>query len=149
MIDVANEQNSETRLETSLYGIRGWLLYICIALTILGPIRMVQFAHGTSAPIVLATYIAIAITSFIAGLSTWATQPYAFILLRIALLVRLLYSFLEVYLGVQLAHQQFSTTLDLAKQEFLSAAINIMGVLVLFFYFRFSKRVRNTFGRNI
>jgi hypothetical protein len=149
VINVTSEQNSEPQSEASLYGIRGWLLYICIALTILGPIRMVQFTHGTLAPIVLATYIAIAITSFIAGLSTWATQPYAFFFLRIALLVRLLYSFLQVYLGVQLARQQFSTTLDLAKREFLSAAIDILLVVVLFFYFRFSKRVRKTFGRNI
>ncbi|WP_125485715.1 hypothetical protein [Edaphobacter aggregans] len=130
-------------------GVRGWLLYICIAFTILGPIKMIEFIHGTSAPIMLATYITIAVTSFIAGLATWATRSSAFLFLRIALVARLLYSFLQVYLGMELARQQFSTTLDLAKQEFMSAAINILLVLLLFFYFRFSKRVRNTFGRNI
>jgi hypothetical protein len=110
---------------------------------------MIEWIHKTSAPIVLGTYIAIAVTSFVAGLTTWAKQSSAFLFLRIALVVRFLYSFLEIYLGVELARQQFSTGLDLAKQEFLSAAINILLVLLLFFYFRFSKRVRNTFGKNI
>jgi hypothetical protein len=130
-------------------GIRGWLLYICIVFTIFTPIRMMGFIHVTLAPVMLTCYIAVALTSFIAGLATWATHSSAFVFLRITFAARLLYSFVQIYLGKNLARQQFSTTLDLAKQEFLSAAINIFLVLALFLYFRVSKRVRNTFGRNI
>jgi hypothetical protein len=149
MIDAKVEQHTEVQATSAPSGIGGWLLYICLALTIFGPVKMIGWIHETSAPVVLTTYIAIATTSFVAGLATWATHSSAFFFLRIALVTRVMYSFLEIYLGIGLAHQQFSPSLDLAKREFLSAAINMFLVLSLFFYFRFSQRVRNTFGRNI
>lgn len=150
MIDYETAQNPEApQAVVTPYGIGGWLLYICIALTILGPIKMIGWIHQTSAPLMLTTFIALATSSVAAGIATWATHSSAFVFLRIAFVVRLLYSFVEIYLGINLARQQSSTTFDLAKQEFLSAAINIFLVLALFLYFRVSKRVRNTLGRNI
>jgi hypothetical protein len=149
MIDIPSEQKPETQSVAVPNGIRGWLLYICVALAILTPIKMIGLIHVTLAPVMLATYIAVAATSFVAGLTTWATQSSAFVFLRITFAARLLYSFVQIYLGINLARQPFSTTFDLAKQEFLNAAVNIFLVLLLFFYFRVSKRVRNTFGRNI
>jgi hypothetical protein len=110
---------------------------------------MMGFIHVTLAPVMLACYIAVAVTSFVAGFATWATHSSAFVFLWTTFVARLLYSFVQIYLGINLARQHFSTSLNLAKQEFLSAAVNIFLVLALFFYFRVSKRVQNTFGRNI
>jgi hypothetical protein len=141
------ERGSEPPVIASPNGVGGWLLYICVAFSVLGPIKMLEFIRETSTPIMQATYTAIAATSFVAGSATWLKLSSAFIFLRIALIVRLLYGFFQVYLGVGLTRQPQS--LDLAKREFLSAALNIALVLVLYFYFRFSKRVLNTFGRNI
>ena len=149
MSGFVSDLNSKTQPVSEPNGVRGWLLYICITFTIFTPIKMMELIHVTLAPVVLACYIGVAATSFVAGFATWATHSFAFIFLRIAFAARLLYSFVQIYLGINLATQRFSTTTDLAKQEFLSAAVNILLVLTLFFYFRVSKRVRNTFGRNI
>jgi hypothetical protein len=126
----------------------GWLLYVCISLTILGPITMVGWMQKTSSPILIAVYGSLALTSFVAGLVTWAKISSAFLWLRIAFAARFLYAFFQVYLATKAARQS-STNSDFVKQEITSATINIFGVALLFFYFRFSNRVLNTFGRNI
>jgi hypothetical protein len=149
MSNAASELNEKPQPISEPNGIRGWLLYICIVFTIFTPIRMMGFIHVTLAPVMLACYIGVAVTSHVAGIATWTVHSSAFVLLRIAFTVRLLYSFVQIYLGIDLVSQRVSTTLDLAKQEFLSAAVNICLVLALFLYFCVSKRIRNTFGRNI
>jgi len=126
----------------------GWLLYFCISLTILGPITMIGWMQKTSSPIFITLYGGLALTSFVAGLVTWARIPSAFLWLRIAIAARLLYAFFQVYLATLAAHGS-STNSDFVKQEITSATINILLIAVLFFYFRFSSRVQETFGRNI
>ncbi|NYF50243.1 hypothetical protein [Tunturiibacter gelidoferens] len=126
----------------------GWLLYFCISLTILGPITMVGWMQKTSSPILIAVYGSLALTSFVAGLVTWARISSAFLWLRIALTARLLYAIFQVYFAARAARGP-STNSDFVKQEITSATINIFLVAILFFYFRFSSRVQKTFGRNI
>jgi hypothetical protein len=126
----------------------GWLLYLCISLTILGPITMVGWMQKTSSPILIAVYGSLALTSFVAGLVAWARISSAFLWLRIAFAARLLYAFFQAYLATKMARQS-STNSDFVKQEITSATINIFSVALLFFYFPFSNRVLNTFGRNI
>ncbi len=126
----------------------GWLLYFCISLTILGPITMIGWMQKTSSPILIAVYGSLALTSFVAGLVTWVRMSSAFFWLRIALVMRLLYAIFQVYLATK-ATRGSSTNSDFVKQEITSAMINIFLIAVLFFYFRFSSRVRETFGRNI
>jgi hypothetical protein len=126
----------------------GWLLYFCISLTILGPITMVGWMQKTSSPILIAVYGSLALTSFVAGLVTWARISSAFLWLRIALTARLLYAIFQAYLATKAARSS-STNSDFVKQEITSATINIFLIAILFFYFRFSSRVQETFGRNI
>jgi hypothetical protein len=126
----------------------GWLLYFCISLTIIGPIVMVGWIQKTSSPTFINIYSCLALTSFIAGLLTWARASFAFLWLRIALVMRLLYAFFQVYLAIKMA-QRTPTDSGFVKHELISAAINIFGVASLFFYFRLSSRVLNTLGRNI
>jgi hypothetical protein len=126
----------------------GWLLYFCISLTILGPITMVGWMQKTSSPILIAVYGSLALTSFVAGLVTWARISSAFLWLRIALTARLLYAIFQAYLATKAARSS-STNSDFVKQEITSATINILLIAILFFYFRFSSRVQETFGRNI
>jgi hypothetical protein len=126
----------------------GWLLYFCISLTILGPITMVGWMQKTSSPILIAIYGSLALTSLAAGLVTWSKISSAFLWLRIALASRLLYAIFQVYLATKAAHGS-PTNSDFVKQEIASATINIFLIALLFFYFRFSSRVQETFGRNI
>jgi hypothetical protein len=96
----------------------------------------------------IAIYVSLAITSLIAGLMTWARSRSAFVWLRVAFAVRLLYGFLQVYIAIGFSREPNSARSS-AQNEFVSAAINILMVLALFLYFRVSSRVRDTFGRNI
>jgi hypothetical protein len=134
--------------QRALIPVGGWLLYFCVSLTILGPITMVGWMQKTSSPTLIAVYGSLALTSFVAGLVTWARISSAFLWLRIALAARLLYAFFQAYLATKMARQS-STNSDFVKQEITSATINIFLIALVFFYFRFSKRVLDTFGRNI
>jgi hypothetical protein len=126
----------------------GWLLYFCISFTVLGPSMMIGWIQKSSSAILTGVYASLALTSFLAGLTLWAKMSSAFLWLRIALTARLLYAFFQVYLATKAARGS-STNSDFVKQEILSATMNIFLVALLFFYFRFSKRVLDTFGRHI
>ncbi len=144
------EQNGITRSADNSrpVGIAGWLLYICIVLSILSPFRMLQYLQQTSVPLMVVTYATIGISSLSAGVATWARSSLAFLCLRVAFLVRILYAFLQIYLGLRLT-QHSGGDARLAQQELVSAATNIVLVVALFLYFRLSRRVRNTLGRNM
>jgi hypothetical protein len=95
-----------------------------------------------------AVYASLALTSFVAGITTWAKMSSAFLWLKIALVMRLLYAIFQSYLATKAARGP-STNSDFVKQELTSATVNIFLISVLYFYFRFSSRVQEIFGRNI
>jgi hypothetical protein len=140
---------SKVEVNTPKPNIGGWLLYFCITFAILGPIKFSQWMKDTSVPYMVVTYGVLAFTSFIAGIATWARLSFALICVRVALLARLFYGILKIYLGTNLTRQTDSVGAKLAQREFISGAINILLVLLLFFYFRVSSRVRETLGKNI
>jgi hypothetical protein len=124
--------------------VRGFLLYFYIALTILGPAKMVLTITESSSTVITAIYGALALTSFLAGLTAWAVLNSAFIFIRIHLGVRLLYAVFQIWVVVHMSQRQADP-----GQEVVAAAANIAGLLLLFLYFRLSTRVDETFGRNI
>jgi hypothetical protein len=95
-----------------------------------------------------AVYASLALTSFVAEITTWAKMSSAFLWLKIALVMRLLYAIFQSYLATKAARGP-STNSDFVKQEITSATVNIFLISVLYFYFRFSSRVQEIFGRNI
>ena len=124
--------------------VRGLLLYFCIALTILAPAKMIQPLTESSSPLLIAIYGALALTSFLAGVTTWATLNSAFVFIRIHLVARLLYAAFQIWIVVHMSHSQPDS-----GGEIISMAGNIAGLLLIFLYFRLSTRVNETFGRNI
>jgi hypothetical protein len=146
MSDYANTPAAPTRPIRPEVG--GWLLYFCIAFTILAPFSLANNLQKSSDASMIAVYITLAITSFIAGLATWSRAQAAFPLIRLHLAVRLLYGFLQIYIAFRLIQNPGSTP-STAEQESLAAAFNIMVPVALFLYFRISSRVHETFGRNI
>jgi hypothetical protein len=124
--------------------VRGFLLYFCIALTILGPAKMVQTIVDSSSTPITAIYGTLALTSFLAGLTTWAVLNSAFIFIRIHLGARLLYAIFQIWVVVRMSQRQ-----EEPGQEIAAVAVNIASLLFLFLYFRLSTRVNETFGRNI
>lgn len=118
--------------------------YFCIALTVLAPAKMIQPLTGSSSPLLIALYGTLALTSFLAGATTWATLNSAFVFIRVHLVVRLLYAVFQIWIVVHLSHRQTDS-----GQEVIAVAGNIVSLLLLFLYFRLSTRVEETFGRNI
>jgi hypothetical protein len=124
--------------------VRGLLLYFCIVLTILAPAKMLQPLIETSQPLLIAIYGTLALTSFLAGVTTWATLNSAFVFIRIHLVARLLYAIFQIWIVVRMSRHHAD-----AGDEILSIAGNIAGLLLIFLYFKLSTRVNETFGRNI
>jgi hypothetical protein len=146
MSDHAGAPVSEVNQPTPHVG--GWLLYFCVSLTILGPAAMVGWIQKTPSPLLAAVYASLALSSLVAGLTTWAKMSSAFLWLKIALVTRLLYAIFQSYLATKAARGP-SPNSDFVKQELTSATVNIFLISVLYFYFRFSSRVQEIFGRNI
>jgi len=146
MSDYAGAPAGEVNQPTPRVG--GWLLYFCVSLTILGPAAMVGWIQKTPSPLMTAVYASLALTSFVAEITTWAKMSSAFLWLKIALVMRLLYAIFQSYLATKAARGP-STNSDFVKQEITSATVNIFLISVLYFYFRFSSRVQEIFGRNI
>jgi hypothetical protein len=146
MSDHAGAPVSEVNQPTPHVG--GWLLYFCVSLTILGPAAMAGWIQKTPSPLLAAVYVSLALSSFVAGLTTWAKMSSAFLWLKIALVTRLLYAIFQSYLATKAARGP-SPNSDFVKQELTSATVNIFLISVLYFYFRFSSRVQEIFGRNI
>ncbi len=134
-------------ISVSKPAVGGWLRYICYFLMVLSPLKSAQLIWKTSDGFPTVIYSAIIITSVIAGGLTWSISRSAFLWLRIHLAARLLYGFWQVHLGFKLSEDLADHAA--AQQAFLSAAANILLVLLLFLYFRISSRVNETFGRNI
>jgi hypothetical protein len=124
--------------------VRGLLLYFCIALTIFAPAKMIQPLTESSSPLLIAIYGTLALTSFLAGATTWATLNSAFVFIRIHLAARLLYAAFQIWIVAHLSQRHADS-----GQEVIAIAGNITGLLLLFLYFRLSTRVNDTFGRNI
>jgi hypothetical protein len=125
-------------------GVGGFLLYFCIALTFFGPAKMVQTIVDSSSRIISGIYGMLALTSFLAGVATWATLNSAFIFIRIHIGARILYAIFQIWIVMRLLQRQAD-----AGEEVIAIAVNIAGILLLFLYFRLSTRVDETFGRNI
>jgi hypothetical protein len=124
--------------------VRGSLLYFCIVLTILAPAKIIQPLTEASSPFLIAIYGTLALTSFLAGVTTWATLNSAFVFIRIHLVARLLYAAFQIWIVAHLSQRQADS-----GEEIISMAGDIAGLLLIFLYFRISSRVNETFGRNI
>jgi hypothetical protein len=126
----------------------GWLLSICISLTILIPGRAFREISTISSPAFIVIYGMLGLTNLLAGLLTWVRSSSAFIFLRVALATRFLYGLFQLYLAI-LAEKRGPSHAAFVQQEFVGAAINIFMTILIFMYFRVSSRVAETFGRNI
>ena len=146
MSDYAEPPNPEALPPRPAVG--GWLLYFCIVLTFFGPIKMVQLLHSSEVQYMTMIYATLALTSLVAGVLIWSRSNAAFLWLRIHLLARLFYGFLQGYFTLQYS-QHPNLGQSIALQEGTYAALNILWAVVIFFYFRVSSRVNETFGRNI
>jgi hypothetical protein len=135
--------------DAPLKGVGGWLLFFCILRTIFGPLSIYYPRHfGPSIPIAILVLLQAAF-GIVVGIHVWSVSKSAFLLLRIyfgsALLVQALQLFLSlVTLLASPSQSEFDTAAGLVA-GFIGIALTIAWIG----YFRYSDRVRATFGSNL
>ncbi len=134
-------------------GVRGWLLFFCIAITILSPVvafsqsaalirrRGLQTNTGTL------IYVGRAAYGIVVGIFLWMGHPVAMFLLRIYFAL-LSFSILIAVLLVVLAGLRGASPVAISESAAPAMQLTTY-VLIWVSYFLKSVRVRNTYGRNL
>ena len=151
-----------TRVEPPLVGVRGWLLFLCISLTILAPLfTPVQIGKtldearpnfktvpGFESYITTLLVLTVLIVGagIYAGIALWRRWPGANITAQNYLLMSMASACLApflIYLFVDVQPGSIGSILELSLPDMLRGAISAG---VWYAYLRYSKRVRATFG---
>jgi hypothetical protein len=129
-------------------GVRGWLLFYCIFLTILGPLVAVMELPDDRS--LLTNYIFehfSMLYGMVVGGVLWMQRPIGLLLLRIYYMIAgvfVLLRILNAALAAMRTHQSIFLMPDFAT------VLQFTGfTLVWIAYFRRSARVRNTYGANL
>ena len=136
-------------------GIRGWLLFYCISLSILVPLLIsiqifswAYFLHG-NIRLLNKTFILETVRglySAIVGVFLWMERPVALFLLKIHFIIVGIYALVTILGLVQLALNAHRIPL---VRGLGSETISIGFSILWFVYFHKSQRVRNTYGANL
>lgn len=126
-----------------LRGVGGWLLFFCVVTTIITPLVSMVEAVNSNDPIVILTEVAFTILALCTGLSLWRVRPHALRWVRAYLIAGPCLSMIAVY---ALQGQATYTTYEPTSNPVVAAVIF---VVTWWQYFRKSKRVKATFGRNL
>jgi hypothetical protein len=152
----------EIRLQ--LKGVKGWLLLMCISLTILDPssillnliiitnltkpyydknaglLKMVLI-NGTCS-------IGLAVFSIYAGLSLWKVLPNALSTARKYLLAISIYSVFSSFIPT-LVGLQAETVKNISGNNVLNSLLTVLYASAWYFYLKKSRRVETTYGSNL
>lgn len=145
--------------DATLYGIRGWLLLLCLLLTVLDPLVVLSsiFAQSQAAratldlrPEVLrylivqgVLAIAIAVFSMYAGLSLWKITGNAVKVARYYLIAEAAFSFVPLFLPALLGVSDNGP--GVANLYLLNALLTTAYASAWYAYLSRSRRVRNTY----
>lgn len=127
-----------------LYGVRGWLLFLCISLTIIYPlfgIVDIMFAFELLHPLVVLIESSMIAASIYAGCSLWSIKPKAVKVAKGYLLVALVFGFISAAI-------QSSTNMTFGREMFEAAFKGLIYVLIWYPYLIYSKRVRATYPKS-
>jgi uncharacterized membrane protein YqgA involved in biofilm formation len=137
--------------------IGGWLLLLCISLTILSPLRTIytnslnimiissfldEFDKGDQYLILFETILGIGITiySIVAGVHLWKIKPNA---------VKFAKTFFLVFLGYIILIAIFSTIVKIESNYIKNTIGNILYFTIWYLYLDKSERVKKTYSINI
>jgi hypothetical protein len=143
-------------IDPKLKGVGGWLLFFCVAITILTPLGWVgRLTANKSFDLDAAIYLAVVVLGMITGLFCWIESPHAIPLLRAYFIVLCAVAVLSL-IGAFAAMQDAGADAEPGSAVDGSSMVAFFGSLrMLIFallwstYFHKSERVRATFGRNL
>ena len=128
-----------------LRGVGGWLLFFCIVTTIIIPLATMAEAANSNDPVVILTDVALAILAFCTGLSLWRVRTHALRWVRVYLVIG---SCLMMIAGLE--RQATYITHEPTSSIYMNPVAGAVVYAVTWWqYFRKSKRVKATFGRNL
>ncbi len=149
------------RTDSELRGVKGWLLLLCLALTVFDPSTVVISLflltdasrvyfeqHPAFFRLVLVSGVcrlALAVFSLYAGLSLWRVVPNGILLARRYFLAAVLYSVFSLFLP-NLVGLPEDLAKPMAGEILFNAALTITYAMVWYLYLGRSRRVKATFS---
>jgi hypothetical protein len=147
--------------ETTRYrGVKGWLLLLCLNLTILDPLAMLLslFSVANASRPLFDKYpglltliavsgvcrLAVAVFSVYAGLALWRVVPGAVDIARKYLMAVVLYTVFAFFLPVLIGLPQ-DLAQEIAGSSFIAGLLTISYAVIWYAYLVHSKRVRATY----
>jgi hypothetical protein len=153
--------NHDTESAEKLKGVKGWLLFLCVALTILGPLYTIwqiilewketaplfqRFPNFYTA-VMVETIITVVLTCFgiYAGYALWSVKPNAPQITKNFLWARLIYVLAIPFIIIGIANLPAAINSAITQEGVKQAIRGIIIFAIWFGYLKRSKRVRNTY----
>jgi len=147
------QRETSSRVESSFdfsgfYGVKGWLLLFCILVTIANPLSAAAEAlriRSVAVTILDAGFAALCICT---GYRLWSIKPKSLRWVEIYFVVRL--ALAAVTLMGAIISKRPALGRDFSLNPSLESGItNVYGTIIWWAYFKKSKRVKATYGRNL
>lgn len=149
VIEVTEEPEKHMDGEpTRLRGVGGWLLLFCIVTTITAPLAHIADAAKTNDTVVGLIDVSFTILAFYTGLSVWRVRRQAFRWVRAYLITVVCLGIVTYILSLG---QASDTVAELIATRLNSSQTigSVIAAVMWWQYFKKSKRVNATFGRNL
>ncbi len=125
-----------------LRGVGGWLLVFCIVVTIIHPLINLAEAVATPQPGVIFLDLLLSAAAVTTGVSVWSKQSWAFTMVKAYFITMIVVAVL-IFIGAAT-----ETNSQVQIDSFVTGIRVLVWVGIWWSYFRRSKRVLATFGRN-
>jgi hypothetical protein len=129
-------------------GLGGWLLFFWVGMTFLSPLFSTSNAMKSGDPVDWCFAMAITGSGLTAGYFVYEEDPRALQWLRILLFIGAIHA-LFLFMKAWGSHSLSDAQANATDRYFFYGGKRAIGILIWWLYFKYSDRVRNTFGRNI
>jgi uncharacterized protein DUF2569/zinc ribbon protein len=133
---------------TELRGVGGWLLLFCVGLTVISPLFVLAEAVNSKDIPTIAIDLGLAALYIYSGIGLWRVKTDSFKWLKVCFVVNLILGLLGILGSIWTQPDSLEHKLS-SSNDLASGARPIIGVVIWWSYFRNSKRVRATYGRNL
>jgi TPR repeat protein len=136
---------------TRLRGVGGWLLLFCIVTTIIAPLAHIADAAKSNDTVVTLIDVSFTILAFYTGLSVWRVRRHAFRWVRAYLIMIFCFGIAAYVLSLGQASDNSVTIAELIATRINTSQTigSVIAAVMWWQYFKKSKRVNATFGRNL
>ncbi len=162
----AQDADPQGKVQNGPKGVGGWLFFFCVGLTIFGPLLSLfemnfnweaakpAFHQFPSAKMAVevenAGWVAVLIYGFVVGCKIWSGSPFGRKIAKQYLLIRLIVGtgieLIAILIMGNLPSDMHSTVLSYVMRSVFGEGVFF---LIWWFYFKKSKRVRNTYGNEV